>query len=424
MIFSILYNVGLGLLALLALPRLLYQRIAYGKYRSSFPKRLAKAYPEIDKAGRKLFWIHAVSVGETKAVAALAHMIKERHPEHILVISSITETGHAEAKRSLPFADYHLYLPLDFSWTVRSVLRKITPDVVILCETDFWYHFLQGCKSLGAKLYVVNGKMSARTAGRLKFLPWFVRRVWGLMDIFCVQAEVYRTRLLEVGVDSERVVVTGNIKFDAEYPKMSPANLQRFRAEVGIGHGDPVLVVGSTHDPEEKRLIPIFERLWDYLPNLKVVLVPRHPERFDAVAALLKAQGIRFKRYSKPLAENHVRLVLVDAMGLLRQCFQLADLAIVAGSYTDRVGGHNILEPLWYGVPTLFGPHMYSQPELVQLVEQYGAGLQISLEELGDKLVELFDNSEKRHELGRRGLDLVANIQGATHRTAEVLKVL
>ena len=411
-------------MALLALPRLIYQRFAYGKYRDSLPLRFAKAYPYIDKAGRKLYWIHAVSVGETKAVAALARLIKERHPEHILVVSSVTETGHAEAKRSLPFADYHLYLPLDFSWNVRSVLRKIAPDVVILCETDFWYHFLKGCKSLGAKLYVVNGKMSARSAKRLKYLPWFVKRLYGLIDIFCVQAEIYRTRFLDVGVDEEQVVVTGNIKFDAEYPKLLPSELQRLRAEMGIAHGDPVLVVGSTHDPEEKQLIPVLKKVWEYLPNLKVLLVPRHPERFDAVAALLKGQGVPFKRYSIPLEGNSVACVLVDAMGVLRQCFQLADLAIIAGSYTDKVGGHNILEPLWYGVPVIFGPHMHSQPELVQLVDQYDAGVEISMEELGSKLIELFDDKALRQQLGRRGLDLVSNIQGATRRTAEILKVL
>jgi len=157
--FIIFYNFLLILFALFSLPRMLYDSWRYGKYRASFKSLLGKDFPKIDKGNHPLIWIHAVSLGETKAIAPLAKMLKDANPSCILLISSTTETGHSEAKKSLNFADFHVYLPFDFSWTIRPIVRKIKPDLVLLCETDFWYNFLDASKKEGAKVAVVNRKI-------------------------------------------------------------------------------------------------------------------------------------------------------------------------------------------------------------------------------------------------------------------------
>jgi len=425
MLFSVLYDLVLALLGLLLFPWFLFRRVIYGKYRHSFWLRWGWRFPRISKGDRQLVWVHAVSVGETKAVAQLVTMIKERLGDPIIVVSSITETGHAEAQQSIPQADHYCYLPIDFSWNVRSALARVVPDLVIITETDLWYQFLKYSKWAGARIVLANGKISERTMKRLRWARFFCRRLVRLVDLFCVQVDLYKERFSALGVPEEKLVVTGNIKFDSHYPAWGEEKLASWRKQLGIASGDNVLVIGSTHDPEEKLLLPVLEEVWEQCPQVKVLLAPRHPERFDSVASLLRHKGISSVRYSEiETKKGNEQIILVDVMGLLQQCYQLADVAIVAGSYTPKVGGHNILEPSWYGVPVIFGPHMHAQPELVNLIMQYDAGISVPLEQLADQLMTLFTHPEVRHQFGNHGLELVANIQGATKRTLEAMSRL
>jgi 3-deoxy-D-manno-octulosonic-acid transferase len=182
-------------------------------------------------------------------------------------------------------------------------------------------------------------------------------------------------------------------------------------------------VIGSSHNPEESNFFKAMVPVWEKHPNIKVVLAPRHPERFNEVAGILQKNQINFRRLSQKQPEGYpVRVILIDAMGLLRKCYQLADVAIVAGSYTTKVGGHNVLEPSWYGVPVIFGPYMFNQPDLVDLVKEYGAGLQVSMEDLPRVVNELFEDAAKRKALGDGGLKLVGDVRGATKKTATLIK--
>lgn len=421
---AILYEIGLIVLALVTAPVLLYRWAFKGKYRKTLRKRLGIGFPLIKREGRPVIWIHAVSLGETKAVTPLVKLIKSRFDHPLIIFSTTTETGHVEACRKVP-ADHHVYLPFDFGWIINPIMKRISPDMLILCESDFWYNLLSSAKKYGAKIALVNGKISVKSAERFKKVPFFTNRLFSCFDMFAVQSNLYRKRFEELGIPTNKITVSGNMKFDGDNPKLPAGQLEAWRSELGIQRSDLVLVIGSSHHPEEAQLLSVMAQVWKRIPNIKVLLVPRHPERFNEVAGILQKSNINFRRLSqKDFHENHVSVVLVDAMGLLCKCYQLADIAIVAGSYTERIGGHNILEPSWYGVPVIFGPYMQTQPDLVDLAKEYGAGLQIPIENLEGELIRLFESPEQRKAIGEGGLRLAADVHGATEKTYDLLKKL
>lgn len=422
MMVNMLYQIGLWLMLVVSLPKLIYQLCVQGKYRRNFLARLGFGIPRSTSKGRPVVWIHAVSLGETRAVTALARRLKEELRNPYLVISSVTETGHAEAKRVMPFADRHLFLPFDLKSSVKRLFSWITPELVIITESDFWFNFLRTAKAHGAKIVVVNGKMSDVSARRFAWVPAFSRRLFGLFDLVCIQNADYEERFIRAGTPPERIHCTGNLKFDETPIYLSTNELSQWRTELGIDPSRPVVTVGSTHDPEEKEILQAFDQIWRVLPGCQLIMAPRHPERFSTVAALLDSRGISYRSYSKRREQvGRKQVVLIDAMGLLRCCYQLADVAVVAGSYTPKVGGHNILEPCLYGVPVIFGPHMRSQVELRKLVLQAGAGVEVAANHLGQQLLSLLQDPLRRAEIGRLGRDLMQTNAGATSRTWKLM---
>jgi 3-deoxy-D-manno-octulosonic-acid transferase len=421
----ILYEVILWFVALAALPKLFYNYFFRNKYRNSLMNRLGFNLKDFNKGSAPVIWFHAVSMGETKAITALAREIKRLIPQSSIMVSSTTETGHAEAKRSLSFADHHVYLPFDFNWIVNSTIKKFSPKLIILSESDFWYNFLRIAKSHGSLVALVNGKISERSTARFKFASFFSKRLFNLFDSLCVQNSLYAKRLVEAGAPVDKMSITGNLKFDDEYPQLSLEEIIQWKQKLGIGPDQIVLTMGSSHHPEEQLLIQTLKDMWDKNPNLKVIIVPRHPERFKTVESLLENARLTWISFTNiGLKTGNEQVILIDAMGMLRMCYQLSDVAIVGGSFTDKVGGHNILEPCWYGKPVLFGPYMHTQLELVSLIEQSNAGLQVTEHELPSALQRLLDNPGERHAFGERGLALVKELKGSTARTIQALEPL
>jgi 3-deoxy-D-manno-octulosonic-acid transferase len=419
--FSLFYNVALFLLALLALPKLLWQWWVLGKYRESLGERLGLKLPPF-LAEKKVIWIHAVSMGETRAVIPLFKKIKAMHPEAAFVISSTTETGHAEAKRSMPDATLHIFLPFDFSWIIRRTIARLHPDVLIFVESDFWFHLIEGVKKQGGRVLLVNGKVSERSAKRFCKVPFFTRRLFSKMDHLCVQSPLFLERFAKMGVPAQKMTATGNLKFDAALKHLDPQELQHFRNELGIQPHDRVVVIGSTHAPEEEWLLSALDAVWKQIAQLKVILVPRHPERFGPVAEQIRARGLTLSTYSERSKQTgDERIVLIDAMGLLITCYQLAEVAIVAGSFTDKVGGHNVFEPVLLGIPVLFGPHMHTQNDLVNLVLQGHAGKQVSLSDLPDTLLTWLSNDQERTTYAKNCKKLSLETAGSVDRTCNAL---
>jgi 3-deoxy-D-manno-octulosonic-acid transferase len=415
--FSLFYDLSLILFATVALPKLLWQWCVHGKYRKSLKARIGISLPSFSpKNGQEVIWIHAVSMGETRAVIPLFRKIRQAHPEAAIVISTTTETGHAEAKRSMPEADTHFLLPLDFSWIMRRIIHRIQPTSLILCESDFWYHLLKMAKERGVHVHLVNGKVSERSCRRFRKFIFFTRRLFAHFDFLCVQSDRYHDRFISMGIPPQKLFVTGNLKFDSPTKKMSPIERQSFKESLHFIASDPVLVIGSTHAPEEEWILSALNFVWKRVPTLKVLLVPRHPERFNEVAHLIQERGVEFSRLSEK-KKRRGQLVLIDAMGRLNQCYQIADLAIVGGSYTSHVGGHNIFEPVVFGVPVLFGPHMHSQPDLEELVLSSGAGRKVNMEQLPEVLIGILNDAAIRHKYVDACNHLAESVQGATERT-------
>lgn len=421
MLFSLLYNLCLMLFALIALPKLLWQRFMLGKYRESLGARLGYILPAFSaKEGQEVIWIHAVSLGETRAMIPLFRLIRETHPKAAIVISTTTETGHTEAKRCMPEADAHFFLPLDFSWIMRRILAKIQPTTLILCESDFWYHLLKIAKKMGARIALVNGKVSERSARRFKALSLFSRQLFAHFDVLCMQSQRYLERFHLIGIPLEKIHVTGNLKFDAPASKMEQNELQTLKAKLGIQPTDRVVVVGSTHAQEEDWILNALIPLWKKIPELKVLIVPRHPERFNEVAHLFQEKVLSFRRFSER-KKGEYPLILIDAMGILNQCFQIADLAIIGGSFVSHVGGHNIFEPVLYNVPVLFGPHMQSQPDLTELILAAGAGKQVPIEKLTATVLEFLQDSALHRQHSEACRHLTNSVHGSTKRTFEYI---
>lgn len=411
------YDFVLLLYTLINLPKFAWESIRFRKHRKSFLEKLGFNLPvfTLPHDGQRI-WVHSISMGETKAVAPLVEQIRQQMPHASIVISTTTETGLAEAKRSMPELDHYFFLPLDFSWTMRKLTNRIKPDLLILVESDFWYNLI----SYNKKVVLVNGKISETSQSRFKFFSFFTKRLFSRFDLLCLQSQRFASRFETLGVSPSKIVVTGNLKFDQPFPHL---DLERWRSDLGIRSSDKVITLGSTHDPEEDQLIVAIEPLFDQFHNLKILLVPRHPERFSAVAALLDKKKIHYAKFSDHLPkQGNERIILIDAMGVLSACYRLSDIAIVGGSYVNHVGGHNIFEPAALGIPVLFGPHMDTQRDLVDVVVHGGAGKQVPLSSLTSTLEQMLKTPPQ--EMKKAGLKLAEEVHGATERTWKSLQTL
>ena len=414
MIFKFFYNIFLHLYVLFSIPRIV---LNWSKYKNNFRKRLGKDFPRVTKNGKQLIWIHAVSLGETKAIAPLVKKLKELPDPPLILLSTTTSTGHSEGLKNAPQADYHVFLPFDFSYIIRPIVARVKPDLVILTETDFWYNFQTAAQKEGARLVVINAKLSERSFNHYNRFRFLVQRLLAPIDHFYLQGELYKKRFAALGIPASKLTVTGNIKLDAP---TAVCDVTALKKELGLTT-QPVLTLGSTHDPEEKIWIDALRQLWLHFPQLKILLVPRHPERFNTVAGLLDSEAIPYSRWSLGGTLHDVPVLLVDAMGVLRDCYQISDVAFVGGSFTFKVGGHNILEPGFYCKPVLFGPYMHSQPDLLDLVRAYHSGLQITPEEIVPTLHALLSDPDSLRQLGAAGKKLTTDSRGALDQTIHAL---
>ena len=391
------------------------------KYRGCFLKRLGISTEKF-RQGSPTIWVHAVSVGEIKGASSLVTKLKEKYPLSCIIVSSITQTGHEEAKKALPMVDHHVFLPLDFKYVIKKVLGKLRIDMVLLVETDIWPNFLKECKKRGAQILLINGKISNRSFKRLSFASPISKWYFSLIDYFLVQDEVFRSRFIDLHIPPEHLKIVPNLKLDDSYPELSEEELDKERVKFGLDN--LTIVVGSTHEEEEKLILDQLVPLMEHYSHLKIFVVPRHPERFDEAERIIKQYKVPYARFSSPQNFKNKKIILVDAMGQLRSLYQLATLAIVAGSFTPKVGGHNILEPLWYSTPCLFGPYMYTQDQFVHLVLHAKAGRQLSSEDLKKTVYELLNDDFKLKQMGRRGKDIFIKSSGGTRQTFEFIEKL
>jgi 3-deoxy-D-manno-octulosonic-acid transferase len=421
-----LYSLALASGMLLSLPYWLYQALRHGKYRRGFSERTGKVPARLLSAAgsssRRTIWIHAVSVGEVLAVSGLVTQMRKTLPQYRIVVSTTTDTGQDLARQRFG-PENVFYFPMDFALAIRPYLRALRPELVVLAETEFWPNFLRLVHQCGARIAVVNARISDRSWPRYKRFRWALRRMLMHVDLFLAQTQEDGMRLESIGADPARVQVTGNLKFDVKLPAPPPIveTLRRSLAAEGAG---PLLVCGSTVEDEEPPLLKSFENLRVSHPHAVMILAPRHPERFDTVAILLQQMGIpshrRTKWQGEPLAGG---VLLVDSIGELAALYALADVAFVGGSLVPR-GGHNIIEPAQHGVAIVTGNHTENFRDIVSLFQSRDAVRIVGLSELPLTLMRLLDDDSERRALGRRAKETILSQMGATSRTLDALQSL
>jgi 3-deoxy-D-manno-octulosonic-acid transferase len=423
-LYSFLYSVALGVGMLVSLPYWLFQMARHGKYRKGLAERLGRVPSRLGLPGEEepVIWIHAVSVGEVLAVAGLVEELRRRFPRHKIFISTTTDTGQALARARFGEANV-FYFPMDFVFAIRPYLRVLRPQIVVIAETEFWPNFIRRAHASGARIAVVNARISDRSWPNYRRFRGVLRRLLANVDLFLAQTAEDAARLRDIGADPERVRVAGNLKFDIPAP-VPPAIVESLRKSIAATGVGPVLVCGSTVDGEESLLLKAFENLLVQHPRAVMILAPRHPERFAEVAALLDQMSIHFWRRSlwngEPLTGG---VFLVDTIGELAALYGLADLAFVGGSLVPH-GGHNIIEPAQHGVAIVVGNHTENFRDIVSLFQGQDAVRVAGPAELPLVLLELLANEKQRRALGQRAAETMRSQIGATARTAGELEEL
>jgi 3-deoxy-D-manno-octulosonic-acid transferase len=374
-----------------------------------------------DNASRHCVWVHAVSVGEVLAVSGVIAQLRERLPEARIVVSTTTLAGQNLARQRIGERNV-FYFPLDFAFCIRPYLRSLQPELIVLAETEFWPNFLRLAKASGARVAVVNARISDRSLPRYRRWRGLIKSVLAHIDLFLAQSEEDRRRLIEIGAIAPRVAVSGNLKFDVTPPASIPLVAQ-LRAAIPVDAA--VIVAGSTMEGEEDVLLHAFKkaRLAGH-DNLIMVIAPRHPERFDRVAEIISGQGLQVCRRSlwkgEPIPSG---LFLLDSIGELASLYSLATIAFVGGSLVPT-GGHNILEPAQFGTAIVVGRHTENFRDIVSIFEAADALCVTDSEGLSSKFDLLLSNRDQRQGLGRRALEVFRAHSGATARTVDALAAL
>ena len=412
---------------LLSLPYWLYQILRHGKYRNGLAERMGRVPARLTATGAhsprdRVIWIHAVSLGEALAVSGLVEQIRRNYPQHRVLISTTTDTGQALARNRFGEANV-FYFPMDFAFAIRPYLRVLKPELIVLAETEFWPNFLRLARSSGASIAVVNARISDRSWPNYRRFRWALRKMLMNVDLFLTQTPQDSARLQSIGAEAQRVQVTGNLKFDINLPS-SPPIVESLRQSLAAEGPGPVLVCGSTVEGEEPLLLKAFENLRVAHPRAVMILAPRHPERFDQVAILLRQLDILSFRRSLWQGEALAGCVLlVDSIGELAALYALADVAFVGGSLVPR-GGHNIIEPAQHGVAIVTGNHTENFRDIVALFRSRDAVRIVGMAELPLTLMQLLADDAERRALGRRAQETVRSQMGATMRTLGALKTL
>ncbi|MBI1921513.1 MAG: 3-deoxy-D-manno-octulosonic acid transferase [Geobacter sp.] len=378
-------------------------------------------------AGHKVIWLHAVSVGETIAAKPLIKAIRQKFPNHRIVLSNVTETGH-EIAAGLADIDIPFYFPFDLSLFAGRALRSVNPSCIVVVETEIWPNFLHAANRMGIPVMLANGRISDRSFGRyMKFARVF-RRILPDFAALCMQTAEDARRIRAMGAPAESVHAVGNLKYDI--PLRLPAEEKKgsLRRKYGLPARMPVFIAASTHKGEEEHVADAYRKLLSDGAELTLTLVPRHPERAGEVVSILAGRGITCRLRSALGAEPEPLRVgealLVDTIGELMDLYSASDIAFVGGSFMP-VGGHNVLEPASCMLPVLFGPYMHNFREISELLLARGGAIRVAdADELAQALHSLLTNPARCQVLGENGARLLTENAGATERHLEIMASL
>ncbi len=418
LLFDLLYLCVLTLLA----PWLALRAVRTGRYRRDLAAKLFGAAAVANPERKPVAWFHGVSVGEIHLLGVVVAAFRRRHPGWHVVVSSTTDTGLAEARARFPDCSV-VPFPFDFSWACRSTLAAVNPRFVALAESELWPNFLACAAARTVPVVVINARMSPRSFKRLTWVKSPANRfLFRRVAAFAVQSAEYADRLRRLGVPECQLVVTGSVKYDGASGDRDTPKSRELREWLNLPADSLVWVAGSTHAPEEEIVLGMFARLRVRFPRLRLILVPRHPDRFAEVAAIVEKSGRPFVRRSLPKTVADPKVILLDTVGELGAAWGLADVGFTGGSLDGRRGGQSMIEPAGYGVPVVFGPHIWNFRDAARrLIDAGGATMIRAPEELEGVLTKWIEDPELRLRMGAAARRLVREQQGATERTLDVL---
>jgi 3-deoxy-D-manno-octulosonic-acid transferase len=419
---QVIYDLIFLLVAIIYLPLYLLR----GKFHSGFWQRLG-FLPE-DLSLKRPIWIHAVSVGEALTARGLVADLHKAYPKSKIVISTVTPTGNKIVRSYASSGDFITYLPLDFSFIVRRTIKRLKPALFIIVETELWPNLITCLNREGIPLVLVNGRISDNSFKGYCAVKFLLRPVLERVNLFLVQSERDAARLMRLGVSSEKVKITGNMKFDAVKNLDAKKDYSQYKSKLGLMPEEKILIAGSTHRGEEGQVLSAYKALSAEFSFLRLIIAPRHPERASEIEKLVKRYGFLPQKISALLEKKIITeaagntVFILDTVGQLFLFFAVSDIVFMGGSLA-RCGGHNILEPASLAKPIIFGPHMFNFRDITQLFLDNSAAIMIgSSKELEANIRDLLKDSGRMLELGRSAQNLILKNQGATRSTLEYIE--
>lgn len=413
------YNLLIYLLQVPVAAYWLVRGVINSSYLDRFGQRFGFGYPRLERC----IWIHAVSVGEVQAAVPLIHAIRERFPEHPTLISTVTPTGAARVRALFGDSVSHCYIPFEMPLAVDNFFGRVNPELALIMETEIWPNLYRGCGERDIPLILVSARISPRSVDSYQRLLPLFRKTLSHGIIIAAQSEADAERFRSLGASPVRTWVTGNIKFDIELPADLAGQGDELRRNV-FGQR-PVWVAASTHDQEEQQVLDAHRQLQESIPDLLLVLVPRHPERFPQVRDIIRKKSFEcVARTDKRRCEPGTEVFLGDTMGEVPLFYAASDIAFVGGSLVP-IGGHNMLEPAALGLPVISGPHVFNAQEIADMFVDLGACRMITnAGELAGAVAELITHPEEAAVLGGKGLEIVQRNRGALKRLLGLLEPL
>lgn len=428
--FSYILNLCYCLLLAVASPIIFYRVLILKKYRAGWSQKILGSLPVRDQS-RPCVWFHAVSVGEVLQLPPLLKTLAKQIPDVEFVITTTTHTGYAVAQEKFP-EHCICYFPLDFSWAVKRALQRIQPTAVVLVEMELWPNFVLAAEKLKIPVSIINGRLSEKSFRGYSKVRRLIGPLLNRLQLIAVQTETYAERFQILKGNSEQIHVTGSIKFDGIHVERNNPLTTELRDTFQLNESQMVLVAGSTQSPEERIALDVYLEARERFPDLRLILVPRHQERFEEVAGIVNDYGLPLIRRSQQ-RQNEIGITipfsshekppicLLDTLGELRACWGLADFAFVGGSLTRR-GGQNMIEPAGFGAALMFGPNTWNFKDVVDaLVQSRAATVVQDQADLLATLTEWLERPQTAKEQGERAQNFVLSQSGATSRTANLL---
>lgn len=408
-----------GTAAAISLPYLVFKGLTDRRYRHRLPERFGRMPPREGNA--PCLWFHAASIGEVGLIRPLVHELSRRIPDMNVVLSTLTLSGREMAEKTFPEATV-VYFPLDFSFSVRRALRAIRPSAVVLVELEVWPTFVRVARRRGIPVIVVNGRISGRSYAHYRRLRRFFRPTFRRLHAVGVQTDTYARRIRVLGFEGERLTVTGNMKYDSVEPVDVPTAIREVRSWFALGD-EPLLVAGSTHPPEEEMILEAYAVLRPKHPRLRLVIAPRHPQRFSEVEKIIEATGYRcYKKSQFSAVPGTDAVLLLDSVGELPRAYAAASVVFLGGTFCDR-GGQNPIEPASVARPVVSGPDLRNFQDVADELERAGAFRIVrTREDLAAALDRLMQNDREAREMGCRAREVVERNRGALAKTVTIVE--